>query len=93
MPIPDETHRLRFSRAEPAGGQRARSIESECVEFCPICRGADVLRATMPAEFQEHWQAWQKEMLLTMRSLLDHYIHHIETQRPGAASVEDIPID
>ena len=47
----------------------------------------------MPAEFQEHWHAWQKEMLLAMRSLLDHYIHHVEAQRSSAASVEDIPIE
>ena len=79
--------------AEPTGGTRARSIEFECVDFCPICRTADVLRATMPEEFQEHWHAWQKEMLLAMRSLLDHYIHHVEAQRSGVAPVEDIPIE
>jgi hypothetical protein len=89
----DETRQPRFRRAEATGGPRGRSIEFECVDFCPICRTADVLRATMPEEFQEHWHAWQKEMLLAMRSLLDHYIHHVEAQRSSAASVEDIPIE
>jgi hypothetical protein len=95
----DETRQRRFPRAETLwgseapGGARARSIEFECVDFCPICRTADVLRATMPEEFQEHWHTWQKEMLLAMRSLLDHYISHVESQRSGSASVEDIPIE
>ena len=89
----DETQQPRFRRPDATSSARGRSIEFECVDFCPICRTADVLRATMPDEFQEHWQTWQKEMLLAMRSLLDHYIHHVEAQRSGAAPVEDIPIE
>lgn len=73
-----------------SGGPR---VERQCVEFCPICRTMDVLRATMPAEFQEHWHAWQREMLLAARSLLDHYIEHAEAERRKAVPVEDIPID
>jgi hypothetical protein len=80
-----------------AGGEHAsrgpRSIESQCVDFCPICRAADVLRATMPPEFQEHWHAWQREVLLAVRSLLDHYIEHVEAERTRAVPVEDIPIE
>ena len=76
------------------GGRRAgRRIEFECVDFCPICRTADVLRATMPAEFQEHWHSWQKEMLLAVRALLDHYIEHVDTERRKTTPVEDIPIE
>jgi hypothetical protein len=88
----DDIRQARFRRAS---GEEAppRAIEFECVDFCPICRTADVLRATVPAEFQEHWHAWQKEILLAMRSLLDHYIQHVEAQRSSAATVEDIPID
>lgn len=47
----------------------------------------------MPAEFQEHWHAWQREVLLAIRSLLDHYIDHVEAERRKAAPVEDIPIE
>jgi hypothetical protein len=88
----ENVRRPRFPKIEEAA-ERGQSIEFECVDFCPICRTADVLRATMPPEFQEHWHAWQKEMLLAMRALLDHYIHHVETQRPSASPVEDIPIE
>jgi hypothetical protein len=87
----DEVRPPRFAR--PAASEHARGMELECVDFCPICRTADVLRATMPAEFQEHWHAWQKEILLAMRTLLDHYIEHVETRRSTSVSVEDIPIE
>jgi hypothetical protein len=75
------------------GHRQARQIEFECVDFCPICRTADVLRATMPPEFQEHWHSWQRELLLAVRSLLDHYIEHVESERQRATPVEDIPIE
>jgi hypothetical protein len=68
-------------------------IERQCVDFCPVCRSADVLRATLPPEFQDHWHSWQREMLLALRSLLDHYIEHIESERGRVAPVEDIPIE
>ena len=72
---------------------RAAQIEHQCLDFCPICRTADVLRAALPPEFQEHWHALQREGLLAARALLDHYIHHLESQRASAAPVEDIPIE
>ena len=71
------------------GGQ----VEHQCLAFCPICRTADVLRAATPPEFQEHWQALQRDGLLAARSLIDHYIRHLESQRASAAPVEDIPIE
>ena len=75
----------------PPGGPGR--VEHQCVAFCPICRTADVLRATAPPEFQEHWQALQREGLLAARTLIDHYIRHLESQRANAAPVEDIPIE
>jgi hypothetical protein len=82
------------SASSRAGGARERgAIEFECLDFCPICRTADVLRANMPAEFQEHWHAWQREALLALRSLLDHYIEHVDAGRRRVVPVEDIPIE
>jgi hypothetical protein len=83
-------------RPPPSGGDphgAGSRIEHQCVAFCPICRGADVLRAAAPPEFQEHWQALQREGLLAARALIDHYIRHLESQRASAAPVEDIPIE
>ena len=88
-PLGDDPRRP-VSRRPPRG---TVAIEHQCVEFCPICRTADVLRATLPQEFQEHWHALQRERLLAVRALLDHYIQHLEAQRPATPPVEDIPIE
>ena len=79
-------------RPPPTGGSPP-TVEHECVPFCPICRTADLIRAAAPPEFQEHWQALQREGLLAARSLIDAYIRHLESQRSAEAAVEDIPIE
>jgi hypothetical protein len=73
-------------------GERA-GVEFQCLDFCPICRTADVMRATMPDDLREHLHNLQREGLLAMRALLDHYIHHLERQRARSVPVEDIPIE
>jgi hypothetical protein len=95
----DERERQRERWSEPAFADdpyeqaARRPIEHQCVEFCPICRTADVLRATLPPEFQEHWQSWQRELLMAVRSLVDHYIEHLDRERKGGVRIEDIPIE
>ncbi len=97
----DERDRQRETRFEGASreheperlGHAFDRIEHECLDFCPICRTADVVRATLPPEFQDHWHSWQREMLLALRALLDHYIEHVEERRGKVVSVEDIPIE
>ena len=68
-------------------------VEFQCLDFCPICRTADVLRATLPEEFRDHLHSLQREGLLAMRALLDHYIQHMERERASAEPIEDIPIE
>jgi hypothetical protein len=67
--------------------------EFQCLDFCPICRTADVLRATVPEEFRDHLNNVQREGLLAMRALLDHYIQHLERERASSVPIEDIPIE
>ena len=78
---------------EGAGPTPPHGVEQRCLDLCPICRSADVLRATLPPEFQDHWHAWQREMLLAVRSLVDQYIEHLEAERQRGVQVEDIPIE
>jgi hypothetical protein len=87
-----ETRHANHSES-PAGASRPGGTEQQCLDFCPICRTADVLRATMPEEFHEHWHALQREGLLAARALLDHYIQQVESRRPRPVRVEDIPIE
>jgi hypothetical protein len=66
----------------------------QCVDLCPICRGAEVLRATSSPELRDQWQAVQREALVTMRAMIDHYLERIEqAERRDAPQVEEIPIE
>jgi hypothetical protein len=78
---------------EPAPPTDGARVEHQCLEFCPICRTADVVRAALPPEAREHWHALQREGLLAARALLDHYLRHLDAQPSGNAPVEDIPIE
>ena len=90
----DETFPFDDSAFESLKAGSGRSgIESQCLEFCPICRTADVMRATMPDELREHLHNLQRDGLLAMRALVDHYIQHLERQRARSVPVEDIPIE
>jgi hypothetical protein len=103
----DERHRRpheRLSEVPPVGdvpppsggpaqaGEGGR-IEHQCLEFCPICRTADVVRAALPPEAREHWHALQREGLLAARAMLDHYLRHLDAQPSGGSPVEDIPVE
>jgi hypothetical protein len=67
--------------------------ELQCLEFCPICRTADVIRASAPPELREQWQSLQREALITMRSLIDHYLERVEAEPEPRVRVQDIPIE
>ena len=82
----------------PLGGHASGSAEGEqpehrCLELCPICRAADVLRATGSPELRGQLDDVGREALLTLRSLVDHYLERLEQRERGADRVEHIPID
>ena len=52
----------------------------------------EALRRAIPAELQEQFMALQRELLLTLRALIDWYLERLD--KPELApQVEDIPID
>jgi hypothetical protein len=52
----------------------------------------DSLRSAVPSELEERFNALVRELLLTLRSLIDWYLERLD--RPARAPrVEDIPID
>jgi hypothetical protein len=52
----------------------------------------EALRRAVPTELQEQFVALQRELLLTLRALIDWYLERLDgTSR--APQVEDIPID
>jgi hypothetical protein len=52
----------------------------------------DALRRMVPPELQEQFAALQREVLLTIRALIDWYLERLDA-RARPAEVEDIPID
>lgn len=67
-------------------------VEHQCVELCPICRTADVVRTTMSPELHEQWQSFQRDAVVMLRAALDHYIERLDAERSQEPPVEDIPI-
>ena len=85
---------LPFDDPLDAHGDGLDDHERRCLEWCPICRSADVLRATATPEMREQWQGIQRDALIAVRALLDSYIDRLESERRAAATdVEDIPIE
>ena len=82
---------------EPGNGAGTGSggHSHECLEWCPICRTADVLRASAPPELRDQLQGLQRDALVTLRALIDAYIDRVPDaeSRRRESRVEDIPID
>ncbi|MGH2994027.1 MAG: hypothetical protein ACRDL1_10865 [Solirubrobacterales bacterium] len=103
MPEPEEESRAGDEAASSVHGVGDGSFATECVEWCPICRTMDVLRASTTPEVREQWEDLQREALLTVRALVDHYAQRLAEQRRGAerpgdeprraTPVEEIPIE
>ena len=78
----------------PMEATNARQDQHHCVELCPICRGAEMLRATASPEVRGNWQSVQREALLTMRAMIDHYLERLDgAADDGAPRIEEIPIE
>jgi hypothetical protein len=84
---------LRDGLGAAATAHREGGEGLQCVELCPICRAADLLRAGGPPELRGQIGELQREALLTLRALLDHYIERLEAAGERPTRVEEIPID
>lgn len=94
MPPEPPTNDPRAGGAASASEHGPGSGELHCVELCPICRTADLLRAAGGApELRGQLDDVSREALLTLRSLIDHYLERRESDREGRGRVEQIPID
>ncbi|MCB0876473.1 MAG: hypothetical protein R2718_12740 [Solirubrobacterales bacterium] len=67
--------------------------DSRCLELCPICRGAEILRGAGGPELRGQLDDVGREALLTLRALVDHYIERLDQRDRGPDRVERIPID
>ena len=62
------------------------------VDLAPLLALVDALRRAVPPELQEQFNALVREVLLTIRALIDWYLERIDGPR-REPEVEDIPID
>jgi hypothetical protein len=61
-------------------------------DLTPLLALVDAMRRVVPLELQEQVNALQRELLLTIRALIDWYLERLDnTSKPTV--VEDIPID
>jgi hypothetical protein len=51
------------------------------------------VRATTSPELREQFNQIQREALVTVRALLDHYLERLDEQPRRSRPVEDIPIE
>ncbi|HEX8075680.1 MAG TPA: hypothetical protein VF545_11950 [Thermoleophilaceae bacterium] len=73
-------------RRTGAGGQRT------IPDLSPLIAIVEALRRAVPAELQEQFNALQRELLLTLRALIDWYLDRLD--KPELApNIEDIPIE
>ena len=61
-------------------------------DFTPLIQIVEALRRAIPHELQEQFNALQRELLLTLRALIDWYLERLD--KPELTpQVEDIPIE
>jgi hypothetical protein len=86
------------STGTAAGDREPRERQApdhECLEWCPICRGADVVRSTAPPEIRDQWQTFQRDALIMLKALIDAYLVRLNGAEREARDerVQDIRID
>jgi hypothetical protein len=89
--------RQRAAGPPPAGNGGATEPvhDHECLEWCPICRTAEVVRSGASPELREQFQGLQRDAVVAVKALLDAYLERIDDpgRRPGrSGNIEDIPI-
>jgi hypothetical protein len=81
-----------FEAAHARNGASGYGAPRGFPDLTPLIALVDALRRMVPVELQAQVNALQRELLLTIRALIDWYLERLEgSQR--AAVVEDIPID
>lgn len=68
--------------------------EHQCLDWCPICRGADLLRTAVPPELQEQFQIVQRDALLFAQAMIQAHLERLQREgRDDDPDISSIPID
>lgn len=55
------------------GGRGAHPSGQECLEWCPVCRSADLIKTAAPSDMKTQLEAIQHEAFNVMRAFLNAY--------------------
>jgi hypothetical protein len=81
-----------FEAAARGAAGEAPPLPRGFPDLTPLLALVDAMRRVVPLELQEQVNALQRELLLTIRALIDWYLERLDGAR-RATVVEDIPID
>jgi hypothetical protein len=75
----------------PPPGWGANQQGQPRLDLQPLFMVLEALRRGVPKELQDQFEALVREILLTLRALIDWYLDRLDSGPPP--TVEDIPID
>lgn len=59
--------------------------QHECLDWCPICRGAELIKASVPPELADQLHVVQRDILLLVQALVEAQLARIREQQEQAA--------
>lgn len=79
------------SGAGDGHGRGHHGAGQECLEWCPICRSADLIRTTAPPDVRNQLEAIQNEAFNVMRAFLAAYSERTSGVWPTAPGRPSAP--
>jgi hypothetical protein len=76
----------------PYAGGPMRGAGGPRLDFQPLFMLLEAVRRGVPRELEDQFNALVREILMTLRALIDWYLERLE-RRPAEPRVEDIPIE
>jgi hypothetical protein len=85
-------------------GRAGQSGHGDCLEWCPICRSAELFRNTVSPELRQQAESIQHEAIGVLKAFLDAYAEKAgsesgaqpaghDAEEPPTPTVTDIPLD
>lgn len=65
--------------------------DGECLEWCPICRSAELIRTAVPPELRDQAEAFQREAVNVLKAFLSAYAERTAAGGDGNGPAEPEP--
>ena len=91
-PPPPKWDEVDWDTWTPPNGGESQRLGSGMPDLRPLFAMIDVMRSALPAELRDQFNSLVREMLLTLRALIDWYLERLGGGKPESR-VEDIPIE